>query len=227
MANPQSGNVSLVEVGRDLMMESGNISLADLKYKDSVKKSNTSVSLRDFHKHVWGQGRTYVANPQASDMKPHWFDLGINNVASSQVTKGVTYDGTNGSPRWYGYWQGVRDIPSAGYFSGYCKLVGPNSLNLKMDIKTLRSTSYPWSGGSCNVAVWGYESGYFIGAQKQLLAYTPIATSGDSKTFSFTSDPYFPHLHIVVEAKVSAWNGVLGYETRGNFGFYDWRVYQA
>jgi hypothetical protein len=148
-------------------------------------------------------------------------------LASSQVTKGVTLDGTNNSPRWYAYWKGVRDIPSACYFSGYCEVVSPTNIDLKMNIKTRNSSETWWSGGSCNVAVYGYQSGYFIGAQKQLMAYTPIANNADSKTFSFRSDTNFPHLHIVVEAKVDAWSGVLGRETYGNVGFYDWRVYQA
>ena len=229
MANPQSGNVSLLQVGRDLMLETGNISLASTKYKDAAQKTNADISVRDFHKLAWGQGRTKVStsgSTSASSVRPHHFDIRYDNVYSSDVTSGVTYDGNNGSPRWYAYWKGYRDIPTASYFCGYAKIDAPNGTAMRLSLDMSRTSGQP-SGGSATVAVYGYANGYLSGASTQLLNYTSILTNGSSGVKSFTHNSSYPHLQIVVKGYCPAWNGVMGYDTYGNFGVYNFKVYQA
>jgi hypothetical protein len=226
MANPQSGNVSLVEVGRDLMMASGNVSLSDVKYKDAAKKTNTSVSLGDFRKLVWGNGRTEVSSQDipASNIRPHHYDLRHEVHNGSGVTSGVTFDGDNGSPRWFAYWGNKQSVPVASYLCGYAKVTLPSSTSMRVSLD-MSSTESVNKGGRARLTVVGYSNGYLSGSQKELLPYVDITRDGPSGVKSFTYDPAYPHLLIAVEGWTDAFFVGSSYGVAGNFGISNFKVY--
>ena len=229
MANPQSGSISLLTVGRDLMLETGNISLASVKYKDSVQKSNTSVSLRDFEKHIWGNGRTlYRSNTGSgnpSKVKPHMWDQRYDNIDSSLVTERLGYEGTNGSPSWGSSWESVKYIPTAVYSCGIAVVDKPGNISCTIKCKKKRGPGLN-KGDRAQTSIWvyGYDNGYHSGSRVTLLNETQIKNYDIENSFTFRTNESYPYLSFVFRGLLNEWNGSLGQETEAAYDWYDLKV---
>lgn len=212
MTMPASNINLITDVRNNFMLDSsGNASLNSSKYRDGARKGSGNVALMDFANRALSQGRTVVKTQDgsaASSMKPYCWDQRHDNISHSAISWNLRYE--NGLPTWTSFHNGYRDIPTAAYSHGFFKTSGNESLSISFTADP-HASNY---SASIRVTIYGYNGGYLSGDVTTLLSEQ---TASGSKTFNFTASSYYPYVMISFKTLVSAWNGVLGYETRGGY----------
>lgn len=232
MPGPLTGNIDLRSVNTELLMLDGATGLSDVKLKDFVKKTNTSVGLRDFDKKIWGQGRTMVRSQYDTDyfrVRPYHWDRRYDNIAYSSVTNTVEYVGDNGSPSWLTQFESRRDIPTAVYNCGFTKVDVSKNRNYRLRVHRERVSGMPKQDASYTTAqVYTYTDNYLQGTQYQWLGETNIDKFNQDMTFDFQvgAAQNAPYMQIVVRHRLSEWNGVMGYERYASSRISNFEVYE-
>lgn len=208
-----ANNINLITDVRNGFMQdtSGNASLNSTKYRDGAGKGTGNVALTDFANRAFSQGRTIRKTQDGSSissMKPYCWDQRHDNISHSSISWTLSYE--SGLPTWASYHSGRRDIPTAAYSHGFFKSSGSEALSISF------STLANQNNYSANirVTIYGYDNGYLSGNSTTLMSEQ---SASGSKTFNFNASSYYPYVMISFKTYVSAWNGVLGYETRGGY----------
>ena len=212
MTMPAS-NISMITDVRNGFMQdgSGNVSLNSAKYRDGARKGSGNVALMDFASRAFSQGRTVVKTQDGSltsSVKPYCWDQRHDNISHSSITWSLAYE--NGLPTWTTYHKGYRDTPTAAY-SNSCFKANKNE-NLSISFTTVPNGNN-WDA-SITFAILGFDAGYLSGNSINIINYTPAS---GSNTFNFTTNSSYPYHVVVFKTLVKAWNGALGYETRGGY----------